>query len=40
LLMVGAYAQFSWRFNDYGPPATDRDTYVVVQRLEGKPPLY
>ena len=40
LLMVGGYAQFSWRFNDYGPPATDRDTYVIVQRLEGKPRLY
>jgi nitrate reductase alpha subunit len=40
LLMVGAYAQFCWRFNDYGPPATDRDTYVIIQRLEGKPRLY
>ncbi|HEV2386253.1 MAG TPA: nitrate reductase subunit alpha [Candidatus Acidoferrales bacterium] len=39
LLMAGGYAHCSWRFNDYGPPATDRDTYVVVRKLEGKPRL-
>ncbi|HWB83241.1 MAG TPA: nitrate reductase subunit alpha [Bryobacteraceae bacterium] len=37
LLMAGGYAQNSYRFNDYGPPATDRDTYVIVHKLEGKP---
>jgi nitrate reductase / nitrite oxidoreductase, alpha subunit len=37
LFMVGAYAQLSFRFNDWGPPAPDRDTYVVVRKLEGAP---
>ncbi|MGH9739035.1 MAG: nitrate reductase subunit alpha [Candidatus Acidiferrales bacterium] len=39
VLMVGGYAQQSYRFNDYGPPASDRDTYVIVHKLEGKPKL-
>ncbi|HET9177282.1 MAG TPA: nitrate reductase subunit alpha [Terriglobia bacterium] len=37
VLIAGGYAQHSYRFNDYGPPASDRDTYVVVHKLEGKP---
>jgi nitrate reductase alpha subunit len=37
VLMVGGYAQFCYRFNDYGPPASDRDTYVLVKKLEGEP---
>lgn len=37
VLMVGGYAQHSYRFNDYGPAASDRDTYVIVHRLEGDP---
>jgi nitrate reductase alpha subunit len=37
VLMVGGYAQFCYRFNDYGPPASDRDTYVLVRKLEGEP---
>jgi nitrate reductase alpha subunit len=37
VLMVGGYAQLCYRFNDYGPTATDRDTYVLVRRLEGEP---
>ena len=37
VLMAGGYAQNCYRFNDYGPPATDRDTYVIVHKLEGKP---
>lgn len=37
VLMAGGYAQNCYRFNDYGPPATDRDTYVMVHKLEGKP---
>lgn len=37
VLMVGGYAQHCYRFNDYGPPATDRDTYVVVHKLPGEP---
>ncbi|MGH9402539.1 MAG: nitrate reductase subunit alpha [Terriglobia bacterium] len=37
LLMAGGYAQQCYRFNDYGPAASDRDTYVIVHKLEGKP---
>ena len=37
VLMAGGYAQNCYRFNDYGPPATDRDTYVIVHKMEGKP---
>ena len=37
VLMAGGYAQHSYRFNDYGPAASDRDTYVIVHKLEGKP---
>lgn len=39
LLMIGGYAQHTYRFNDYGPPSTDRDTYVQVHRLAAKPPM-
>lgn len=37
VLMVGGYAQHCYRFNDYGPPASDRDSYAIVHRLEGPP---
>ena len=37
VLMVGGYAQHSYRFNDYGPAASDRDTYVIVHKMEGRP---
>ncbi|MGH9328060.1 MAG: nitrate reductase subunit alpha [Terriglobia bacterium] len=37
VLMAGGYAQHSYRFNDYGPAASDRDTYVIVHKLAGKP---
>ncbi len=36
-LMVGGYAQLCYRFNDWGPAASDRDTYVLVHKLEGGP---
>ena len=39
VLMAGGYAQFSYRFNDYGPAASDRDTYVIVRKLPGKPQI-
>lgn len=39
VLMAGGYAQFCYRFNDYGPAASDRDTYVIVRKLPGKPRL-
>jgi nitrate reductase alpha subunit len=37
VLMVGGYAQHCYRFNDYGPPASDRDSYAIVRRLPGPP---
>jgi nitrate reductase / nitrite oxidoreductase, alpha subunit len=37
VLMVGGYAQHCYHFNDYGPPASDRDTFVVVRKLPGEP---
>jgi nitrate reductase / nitrite oxidoreductase, alpha subunit len=37
VLMVGGYAQHCYRFNDYGPPASDRDSYAIVHKLEGAP---
>jgi nitrate reductase alpha subunit len=37
VLMVGGYAQHCYRFNDYGPPASDRDSYALVHRLDGPP---
>lgn len=37
VLMVGGYAQHCYLFNEYGPPASDRDTWVRVRRLEGPP---
>jgi nitrate reductase alpha subunit len=40
VLMVGGYAQHCYRFNDYGPAASDRDTYAVVRRLPKRPAYY
>jgi nitrate reductase alpha subunit len=34
LFMVGGYAQLSWAFNYWGPPGVNRDTFVVVRKLE------
>jgi nitrate reductase alpha subunit len=34
--MAGGYGQHAYRFNDYGPAASDRDTYVLVRKLPGK----
>jgi nitrate reductase / nitrite oxidoreductase, alpha subunit len=34
LFMVGAYAHLSWAFNYWGPPGVNRDTFVVVRKLE------
>ncbi|MCC7415562.1 MAG: nitrate reductase subunit alpha [Acidobacteria bacterium] len=38
VLMVGGYAQHCYHFNDYGPAASDRDTYAIVHKLPGRPP--
>jgi nitrate reductase alpha subunit len=37
VLMAGGYGQHCYRFNDNGPPAPDRDSYVFVHKLEGPP---
>ena len=39
LLMVGGYGQHTYRFNDYGPAASDRDSYVLVRKLSRRPPM-
>ena len=33
-LMVGGYAQFTYHFNYWGPTGCNRDTYVMVRKLE------
>ena len=37
LFMIGGYAQFSYGFNYWGPTGVNRDTFVVVKKLDGKP---
>ncbi|HEY9869183.1 MAG TPA: nitrate reductase subunit alpha [Candidatus Obscuribacterales bacterium] len=34
LLMIGGYAQFTYAFNYWGPTGVNRDTYVVVKKLD------
>ena len=34
LLLQGGYAQFSYGFNYWGPPAVNRDTFVYVKRMD------
>jgi nitrate reductase alpha subunit len=36
-LMMGGYGQFSYGFNYWGPTGNNRDTYVLVRKLEGEP---
>ncbi len=36
-LMVGGYGQFTYGFNYWGPTGTNRDTYILVRKLEGEP---
>jgi nitrate reductase / nitrite oxidoreductase, alpha subunit len=36
-LMLGAYGQISWGFNYWGPTGTNRDSFVLVRRLERAP---
>ncbi len=37
--MVGGYGQFTYHFNYWGPTGYNRDTYVLVRKLEGEPRL-
>jgi len=32
--MIGGYAQFTYAFNYWGPPGVNRDTYVVLKKVE------
>jgi nitrate reductase / nitrite oxidoreductase, alpha subunit len=36
-LMAGGYGQFTYGFNYWGPTGTNRDTFVLVRKLEGEP---
>jgi nitrate reductase alpha subunit len=35
--MAGGYGQFTYGFNYWGPTGVNRDSYVMVRKLEGKP---
>ncbi len=37
VLMVGGYGQFTYGFNYWGPTGVNRDTFVFVRKLPGKP---
>ena len=37
VLMMGGYGQFTYGFNYWGPTGVNRDTHVLVRKLEGKP---
>lgn len=37
LLMMGGYAQFTYGFNYWGPTGVNRDTYVLIRKLQGNP---
>ncbi|MBI4267596.1 MAG: nitrate reductase subunit alpha, partial [Chloroflexi bacterium] len=37
LLMAGGYGQFTYGFNYWGPTGVNRDTHILVKKLEGKP---
>ncbi len=34
LFMIGGYAQFTYAFNYWGPTGVNRDTYVVVKKMD------
>ena len=34
LFMIGGYAQFTYAFNYWGPTGVNRDTFVVVKRMD------
>ncbi len=37
VLMMGGYGQFTYGFNYWGPTGVNRDTHILVRKLEGKP---
>jgi nitrate reductase alpha subunit len=37
VLMMGGYGQFTYAINYWGPTGVNRDTYVLVRKLPGKP---
>ena len=37
ILMAGGYAQFTYSFNYWGPTGVNRDTHILVRKLDGKP---
>jgi nitrate reductase alpha subunit len=37
VLMAGGYAQFTYHFNYWGPTGVNRDTHILVRKLEGEP---
>jgi nitrate reductase alpha subunit len=37
VLMMGGYGQFSYALNYWGPTGANRDTFVLVRKLPGKP---
>ncbi|MBI4180359.1 MAG: nitrate reductase subunit alpha, partial [Chloroflexi bacterium] len=37
VLMSGGYGQFTYSFNYWGPTGINRDTHILVRKLEGKP---
>ncbi len=37
VLMMGGYGQFTYGFNYWGPTGVNRDTFVMVRKLDGKP---
>jgi nitrate reductase alpha subunit len=34
LFMVGGYGQFTYAFNYWGPQGVNRDTFVIVRKLD------
>ncbi|BDD88118.1 nitrate reductase subunit alpha [Desulfofustis limnaeus] len=36
-LLVGGYGQFTYGWNYWGPPGSNRDTFILVRKLEGEP---
>ncbi|MDP2719652.1 MAG: nitrate reductase subunit alpha [Dehalococcoidia bacterium] len=37
VLMAGGYGQFTYAFNYWGPTGVNRDSYILVRKLEGQP---